>query len=497
MSTMHLLKFYFGCVIAIFFTLFFTQCSIDRDYYTGDDIQLRYSLDTLTFDTVFTTIGSTTKFLKVYNDLNQRVNIDRIALSSTFSQFFRLNVDGVPIENEIEDVTILPNDSIYIFVETTIDPDQPNSISPFIIENWLTISIQNKEDQILLQAWGQNANYIPSNQANSSVAYYSCNFGEWIWDDPRPYVVYGSLIIDSCDLVLPPGTKVYFHGGIANNDFGIYNDGLLIIRSRAKMLSMGEVDNKVEIRTDRLEEQYLDDGGQWAGIILSAGSKNNEFNHTLIYNSIVGVRVDSSSQVEFNSCEIGHNSANNILAFHADVEATNCLFHNAGDHGLLFTQGGNYKLTYCTVFNESSQSHALFMNNFRCTDPLCVEEILVNDADGIFVNSIFSGYNEDEIWLQDILQDQNGVMYQFDNCLFAVEELLDVENFPTFFEQVESSFNEYFIDSLFIDYEAYDFHLDTFALVLDAARSISNVTEDIEGNMRGFTPDVGCYEFQD
>ena len=47
----------------------------DDSISTESEIPLRFSLDTLTFDTVFTEIGSTTKSFKVYNDLNQAVLI--------------------------------------------------------------------------------------------------------------------------------------------------------------------------------------------------------------------------------------------------------------------------------------------------------------------------------------------------------------------------------------------------------------------------------------
>ncbi len=490
-------KSIFSCVFIVLFSILLTQCRVDDNYFEGDTPQLRYSLDTLTFDTVFTSVGSTTKFLKIFNNEDQRVLIDKISLGDSFSTFFRLNVDGTAVQKEIEEVTILPNDSIYIFVETTIDPDQDISISPFIIENWLQIKTGNKTHQILLEAWGQNANYIPNIQGNSRISYYSCDFGNWEWNDPKPYVVYGSLIVDSCNLIIPAGTKVYFHGGIANNDFGIYNDGLLIIRSGARLMTFGSADDKVEFRTDRLEEEYQDIGGQWAGIILSAGSKNNQLTHTKLFNSIVGIRVDSSSSVTLNQCEIGHNSGNNILASHASVRADNCLFHNANDHGLLFFQGGDYTLNYCTVFNEASQKHALLMNNFRCTDPLCQEEILLNVAQGNFTNCIFTGYNEDEIWLQDITKNQNGLFYSFDHCMFSADELLDVENQPTLFENVTEGLNQQFEDTLFIDFESYDFHLDTFAVAIDMARTIMIDQTDLDGNMRGSMPDLGCYEFQD
>ena len=37
---------------------------------------------------------------------------------------FRINVDGIPSTTAV-DVEIAPNDSLYIFGEVTVDPDQP------------------------------------------------------------------------------------------------------------------------------------------------------------------------------------------------------------------------------------------------------------------------------------------------------------------------------------------------------------------------------------
>ena len=53
--------------IALIIGLVISSCRKD-DYYTGSDVVLRFSVDTLTFDTVFTEVGSATRVLKVYND---------------------------------------------------------------------------------------------------------------------------------------------------------------------------------------------------------------------------------------------------------------------------------------------------------------------------------------------------------------------------------------------------------------------------------------------
>lgn len=41
---------------------------------------LEFSVDTLVFDTIFTTVGSTTQQFKIYNEENKTVRIDEIEL---------------------------------------------------------------------------------------------------------------------------------------------------------------------------------------------------------------------------------------------------------------------------------------------------------------------------------------------------------------------------------------------------------------------------------
>src|SRR5690625_7308335 len=60
---------------------------------TGSDVDIRFSADALTFDTVFTQVGSTTRYFKVYNNSSQFARIDRVQIKNSDSRC-RFNVDG-------------------------------------------------------------------------------------------------------------------------------------------------------------------------------------------------------------------------------------------------------------------------------------------------------------------------------------------------------------------------------------------------------------------
>ena len=430
---------YLSVILLALISMFYS-CQ-DDTVSTATDIPLSFSLDTLRFDTVFTSLGSATRSFKIYNELDEAVILDKIQLRNS-SGFFRLNIDGVS-SSSASQVRIEALDSIYVFAEVTIDPDNPLSVSPFIIEDLIDIEAKNSMYQVRLEAWGQNANYLPSRSANGQVNYISCDLNNWNWDDPRPYVIYGALVIDSCRVNIPAGQSVYMHGGIAINELGVYNDGLLIFLSNASLTTNGTVDEPVRFLSDRLEEEFREVGGQWGGIILNAGSTNNTLRHTQIKNSIVGVSVDSTSSLRMEECEISFTSGSAIAAAHASIYAQNCLFYENGGNNVNLTYGGSYIFNHCTMANYNNQETAINANNFRCSDAFCQGPIAVNGLFAEFNNCIVVGNDDDEISLADVTEgaQPNLFSYQFNECVVKVDDLLDPDAFPNFFDNCRNCLN--------------------------------------------------------
>jgi len=475
--------------------LIISSCRPDENFVEGS-VEIRVSEDTIRFDTVFTEIGTTTKLFKLYNDNQNTLLVDRIELNNQ-TNFFRLNIDGIPGGVQ-ENIEIAAFDSLYVFVEATIDPNLPLSISPYIIEDQVQVTINDQNKTVYLEAWGQNANYLPNKEASSDLNFYTCNMQEWVWDDPKPYVIYGSIIIDSCQVVWPKGTEIYVHGGIAINDLGIYNDGLIFFLQNSSLNSQGTAEEPVTVKTDRLEPFYSDQGGQWSGIILGPNSRTHRLRYTTIQNSIVGIRVDSNAIANFQNCQFLYTSGSGLIGRHASIDATNCLFHNNLLNGVQMVFGGNYNFTHCTIASYDGQESGITMNNFQCLDQFCENHPLLNNLRANFTNCIISGNDTDEIsfgdWTPDVESDFN---YSFRNCYVQVDELLEPEAYPNFFDQCGDCINGTNFDSIYIDQRMDDFHLDTMSLVIDKGLFIEEITIDLEGNPRepGLF-DIGCYEFQ-
>ena len=476
----------------------------EDDFITDGSVELRFSLDTLRFDTVFTELGSATRYFKVYNPNSRPLRLDKVYLKGGEQSPFRLNVDGLPGKS-VDNVEIWGGDSIYVFVEVTVDPDQPLSVSPFVIEDQVVLQSADREQEVRLEAWGQNANYYPSRYNKGVPVLLTCDNGIIRWDDPKPYVIFGEIFIDSCALEMAAGTRVYVHGGIAKNDvFDVFNDGIIYTLEKGSIRLQGEPNNPVIIQGDRLEEDFQDQPGQWYGIILGRGSKGNQMDYAVIRNSLVGIYADSTSELTASHTQIYNTNSNGLLAFHAKATMTNCLFYNHANNAVQILLGGDYLFEHCTIASYGVDASALGMSNYYCYDnnPLSCEINKTYRLNATFRNCILFGSSRDELELSDFSGRQTPAQFnvQFDHCVVKVDQLLTNANsdFQDFLTALCSDcINGKREDKLFLDPSEDDFHLDTLSIAKDKGLVLPNIPDDLEGKPRDNMPDIGCFEYVD
>ena len=112
----------FTYLIAI---IFWSSCKNDFNFEISSG-NLSFSKDTVYLDTIFSNIGSSTYNLKVYNNSDENIIIPNINLGGGENSYYRLNVDGIygsgsSAGKYFENIELLANDSLYIFIETTVD----------------------------------------------------------------------------------------------------------------------------------------------------------------------------------------------------------------------------------------------------------------------------------------------------------------------------------------------------------------------------------------
>jgi hypothetical protein len=409
-----------------------TVSSCRKDFSTIPNFgTLEFSKDTVFLDTVFTNIGSATYNLKVYNRGNNAITIPRIALENGTSSNYRLNVDGIP-GKEFHNIDILAEDSIFVFVETTIDAS--SITNPLYTDRILFDTGTNQQD-VDLVTLVQDANFIFPGKDPISMKIDSLTLdgqattikGRFLEDseltitNTKPTVIYGYAAVSANKtLTIDAGSQIYFHA----------NSGL-IIDKEASLQVNGTISEKVTFQGDRLENSFSKVPGQWGTIWMRAGSKNNEIKHAQIRNGIIGILIDSlgsdtSPTLKLENSEIYNNSNFGILARETNIEAHNVVVGSAGQASLAATVGGTYNFTHSTFANFWNkgirQLPAVLVNNFFVfIDANGNETTATRDLNAAnFTNCIFDGNNNIEFLLDKV--DGSAFNYNIQNCLISFND---------------------------------------------------------------------------
>ncbi len=479
------IKTYIKLLSVLLVSLIFSFCTKEQ-YADLPSQKLEFSDDTLSFDTVFATMGSTTKGFLVYNKYDKKMKINSINLGGGEASAFRMNIDGVPTYSTTEEVEIWPNDSLYIFVNVTVDPN--DVATPFVVEDSILFESNFNTFKMRLVAWGQNANFFGPGTPNGFRV-----TSDSTWTNNLPYVIYDGVIVDSLvTLNVDPGVEIYMHNGAL-----FYVQGTLHINGG---LDSTEI---VHMRGTRLEEDYDNVPGQWGTLYFPAGSVNNTINGALIENGYVGIRVDSLPASGSNPNLVIENTTirnmfdSGILGVTAVIAGGNCLVYNCGRYNLQLEYGGVYAFANCTFYNQNSSYIEHKNSIFRASNYFPTDAgVLATDLNVAMTNCIVYGSEDEEIDLDPI--EGVGFDIAFNNCLVKTEISADSIIFTDVIRNPNMG------DTLFVDTYEGDFRLNALAPAIDAGLSDFGLNagdvqieldNDLIGTERVEPWDIGCYEF--
>jgi len=448
----------------------FVGCKKEENYLYN--ASLVFSSDTVMFDTVFTSIGSTTKYFTVINKNSQDVFLEKIYLAGGQSSQFRLNIDGLNTYSA-SNVIIPAKDSIFIFVEVTVDPTSSNS--PMVVADSILFVGKESTSSVKLLAWGQDVHLLNNFVLEKDT----------VWNNDKPYLIYGYLFVDSgATLTFTQGCRVHLH-----HSSSIYVKG--------RMLVNGTIDEPVVFQGDRLEDFYDDIPGQWDRIAFFQGSKNNVINYAIIKNSIIGIQVGETpdfadfSEVLLNNVKIFNTNYAGIFSMGGHITAYNTILSNSGFYEIALLIGGECKFYHCTINNYWSYSHrsepSIVLSNNLVVDGI----MYVGDLNVLFGNSIIYGDKENEI---DISNEESGQLTaKFNNCLIKSTSYSVSD---TMFFNSDCIFN---VVPGFVSVDDYDFHLQYGSYCIDKGDfSFSAIVPyDYDGNDRttDLAPDLGAFEY--
>lgn len=468
----------FLLTITFFSCLLLFSCKKDR-YINSPDARISIAIDTLRFDTVFTSIGSVTKYFTLVNNNEQKIRISEIKLSGGQTSPFKINVDG-RAGTRFNQIDLDANDSVYLFVNVTIDPN--NSNNPFVVNDSIVINYNGNTRKVQLQAFGQQAHFIKNQTITNNVT----------WNKELPYVIQNNLnIAPGATLTIEKGARIFVN---ANAAFMV--NGTLKIRGEK------EEQDRVIFRGERLDEAYRDLPGGWPGIVFTGTSKANEMSYTHILNAYQAVVVaggagQNQPQLTMNQCLI-HNAYDvGLYTINSSVTASNCLFSQCGNNGLpgeggsnlLVTGGGKYNINHCTIvtyagFYQNHKQASCYISNKTGNMTALLD---VNCS-----NSIIDGMGssvDDEL----VVNHSPGDVVNFSNVLYKRKNKDPVG--VTFTDCIRNK--EPLFDSISTNRQTYNFRLRDVSPAIDAGK-LSGVVIDLDGKPRpvGLKPDLGCYEKQ-
>jgi hypothetical protein len=427
---------------------------------------LSFSKDTVVFDTVFTTLGSTTQQFKIYNRENRTVRIDEIELMGGTNSPFRINVDGVS-GTYLKDFDLEGKDSLFAFVEVTLGINSQSL--PMIVEDSIRFRTNGKDQYVKLAVWGQDAYF-----------HYK-DLNEGTWENDKPHVIYGYAAVDSAKtLTIPAGTKVHLH-----------KNALLYVYKGALNIE-GELNNEVIFQGDRLEAWYQEVTGQYYGIYFHE-ARPSTINYAIIKNGISGVHLfskDPSFNPQYTltvtNTKIINNARYGVFIYSgAKVKAENCVIARNGTHALLVLEGGDFNFNHCNLLGYGpATGPAVGISNYY-NDYANATQNIGSINEGVIYNSVIYGNQTGEIAFDTISDPAINLNFDIRNCVIKRTPVGTDNFYQTIF------WNQ---DPMFTDVQSYNFLFPANSK-LNNNGFFTSVAFDINGNLRSDTaPDIGAYE---
>ena len=484
-------------------------CSCRSDFDTVNSAgELTFSKDTVYLDTVFTNLSSSTYSLKVYNHSKNDINIPLIKFNKGLNSKYRMSIDGMQGNQGkiFENVTLLAKDSLYIFIETTVES---NTTTPteFLYTDQIEFDSGTNLQKVELVTLVQDAillypnknvdgtiETIPIGDEKVNGFYLDKNDpihgNELHFTNKKAYVIYGYATVPEGETVIfDPGTRVYFHA----------NSGLIVSKNASLQINgttstTDKLENEVIFSSDRQQPDFAFIPGQWGTIWLQNGSTNNKIQNLTLKNATVGLLVDGNNgtTTSIKNTQIYNCTHYGIQAKNALIEAENIVINYTGQASLACTYGGNYKFTHSTFNNNwsSPSQQAVYISNYL--DGATPEGKDLTAA--TFNNCIIYGSYSNEM----ILDKKTEALfnYQFNNCLIKSNKTND----PLYqFETDPIHYNAIILnkDPKFFNPNINNFNIDNTSSAFAKGNSAYLIPSDILGITRTTPPDLGAYQSKD
>lgn len=453
-------------------------------------LRLEFSQDTVLFDTVFTTMGTSTKRVMVYNPNENALCIEQVSMRE--GKYFRINLDGENNADQLRDITLKGGDSLFLFVRAYIDPLDENS--PVFIDDDIAFGVNGNIQKISLQAYGQNVEKI---QNNSGLVVYQ----HLTLTNKKPYLFYDTVAVAG-NLTIQAGTTIYMHAGAMLYAYG-------------NVIAQGTKDAPIIFRGDRTDMlfdsvPYRMASGQWNGIYLIHPKgilpPTYKMDYVDILSGSIGLYVYSEStgsilpKLTLKNSRIHNHSIYGLVLQNVDANVANCEISNCASY-CVYLAGGKHDFVHNTIAAYYGYPYTN-LNIHQNIVPEDVAAVYINNlsknmakTNSSFYNCIITGGRKQSLMVATPLPDYyegrfEGNYLRSDslNNAFAKNNVYASDSDTCVFKNI------YY---LYKKYHYYDFHLDSLSPARGIGDSIAAISypTDREGYTRKAKPDAGCYEY--
>ena len=470
----------------------FSSCMNDDEFTTDAGALLSFETDTVRFDTVFTTIGSSTKRFKVFNNNKKGIRCQSVTLESGGASGFRINVDGHS-GAMLPDIEVPGNDSIFIFAEVTLNPQ--DSDAPVMVRDRMVFNLERGRQQYLvLEAYGQDIIILRAEEIKADRTLTGA----------RPYLIYDSIAVkQGATLTLDAGTTLCFHDKAYMSVHG-------------NIVCNGTQEKPVTFRGDRTDRMFqnlpydlLD--ALWGGITIHPESAGNQFRYTDIHSGTYGIcclpSTTTDMKLTLESSIINNVSGNGLQMQGCTAQVLNSQITNAGGNCVQMV-GGSADFVHCTIAqfqlwrSIATSGVALSLSN------VAEEQTCPLEAAN-FYNCLITGYANDEIMIAQAEQADLPWNFLFKNSL------VNIKMTGTESEEVKARFVECFNEcdlkdgeevvkgaKNFKDRPTYQFNFNlaetSNARGIGSSDYVSLCPIDLNGVERpAEKPDAGCFQYQE
>ena len=456
-------------------------CVEDFEYSSDPSLQLEFSCDTISFDTLFSEVMSPTAKFLVHNRSSKSLRINSVRLYGGDASPFSVLVDG-QYGALMHNLEIRAKDSLYVLASVTVDR-HGNDI-PFLVKDSLIFTLESGVEQsVLLLAYGRDVTFM---RGENILADTILPAGH--------YVIYDSLTVSQeATVSLLPGTTLYFHDkAFMRVDGTLKAEGT----ATAPVIFRGD-------RTDRMFSYLPYDRipGQWDGLVFSPTSNGNRLVHCDIHSANYGIKVEQGDtalqRITIESSKVQNFHGNALELVMARATALNSLFANAQGNCVKVV-GGNVDFVHCTIANFyvwKKRDVALTLHNSIDGAPAPLHN-------AFFSNCVIVGSKEDELMgylsnLGDTVP--NAVNYYFENSLINTIDTADSCFVNITYDSIDvSPFGKEHFRLIDHDVFDYDFRLtsESKARGIASGDYLESLPVDIDGTPRtADAVDAGCFQY--